>query len=165
MISSAIKRMNLTEGERSLLLAYGVVSLFGAGISFTIVNQLEGNAGMLRVLSFYDIWMIFAGMFGACSGLYFARGWMGHAGSRGLLDMLKAIGLTSFAAAIVGGTLALPFYGTMFGPFLLGLTFWGHPLLALFWVATLVGVHVLFRFWREERDSIFRKLEDDGIPA
>ena len=63
--------------------------------------------------------------------------------------------LISFAGSLIAGTLALPLYGTMFGPFALAVIFVSSPLLAGLWAFNLFGVHVLMCQWRIERDSIF----------
>jgi len=51
--------------------------------------------------------------------------------------------------------MALPLYGTMFGPFTLFVSLFSAPLLALLWVNVLVGAHFLLAIWRTERDTIF----------
>ena len=63
--------------------------------------------------------------------------------------------IVTFFGPIIAGTLALPLYGTMFGPFTLGLIFFASPMTAVFWLGNLLGVHVLFLTWHSERDSIF----------
>lgn len=158
--------MRLTEGEQSVLLAFIGVGILGAWMSFTIVNQLGDEGRLIRALSLFDCWMILAGFLGSVGGLYVGMRWFGHPGMMGIWYLAKGIfGVTSIAA-IVGGTLALPFYGTMFGPFLLALTLWVHPMLASFWVAMLMGSHGLIMQWRRERNTIFGAPDsDDGIPA
>ncbi|MCW1951376.1 MAG: hypothetical protein KIH44_008410, partial [Octadecabacter sp.] len=54
-----------------------------------------------------------------------------------------------------GGTLGLPLYGTMFGPFIVVVTLLGAPILAMLWAFTLLGIHILLASYQRERDSIF----------
>ena len=60
----------------------------------------------------------------------------------------------SFVGALIGGTLALPFYGTMFGPFTLVVTLLNAPFLAVLWIWTLFSAHLMIKERRIERDSI-----------
>ena len=78
-------------------------------------------------------------------------------GRPGVKDALIGMALTTFAGSILAGTMALPFYGTMFGPFTLAIIFWVAPLTLVLWISSLTGVHFLLRKWQEERDSIFVK--------
>jgi hypothetical protein len=61
----------------------------------------------------------------------------------------------TFIGSLIGGTLGLPFYGTMFGPFIVVVTLMGAPLLAMLWAFNLLGAHVLLGIYRSERDTIF----------
>jgi hypothetical protein len=78
--------------------------------------------------------------------------------------MIRAVGgivLICFTAPIVAGSLALPLYGTMFGPFMFGTTIVAVPLLGLIWAFTLLAVHLCLAPWRRERDSVFTAPEAD----
>ncbi len=157
-------RLTLSDGERSVMLAFIGVSLFGAGLSFTIVNRLGGEDSILRALGAYDYWVILAGALGAALGLFIGQDRLGHAGWPGARRALFGLPVISFAAAVSAGTLALPGYGTMFGPFAAVLCFWETPLLLLFWFIILVATHMLYAIWRRERDTLF-VVHDDGIPT
>lgn len=141
----------LTEGERSILLAAISASVFGAVLAFNFVMTLGGQMAMLNMLSAYELWVTMSGAIGALAGLYLSRNWMGHAGWRGLVRACAGIISTSMTRAVVGGTLALPFYGTMFGPFTLVMTLIGAPILAILWISTLACAHFLLATWRSER--------------
>ena len=158
MLKTALNPLKMTDGEQSVLLAFIGVGLLGAGMSFTIVNEMGGEGQILRPLSWYDSWMILSGLIGACVGLFLGRSCLGHGGWRGAFCMLRGGIVVTFAAAIVGGSLALPLYGTMFGPLLLGMTLWGHPILGAIWVAMLLGAHALFRSFRRERQVFLDRL-------
>lgn len=142
-----------TTGERRLLAAAMGVGTCGGLVTFVIVTQMGQNKEMLRSLTEADLWFVTAGILGALYGLYLGRNWMGHVGLRGNLKALGGILIISFGGALVGGTLALPFYGTMFGPLMFGLTLIGNPVMAILWLNTLVMSHFLMRIWRRERDA------------
>jgi hypothetical protein len=155
MRTQFFKRLKMTDGEQSILFALFAVAVFGACVAFSVVSQLGGGREIIRPLTGYDLWSIFAGASGSAIGLYLARSWFGHPGLHGIGQAAVGVLWVSFLGSIIGGTLALPFYGTMFGPFSVIVTMFGAPLLALFWVCTLLGAHVLVGKWRRERDTIF----------
>lgn len=155
MLSMTKTRFAFTEGERSFLLAMLGVGLFGAAISFMVVSQLGGSHHIIRPLSAYDIWSIIAGGIGAAAAFMIARRWFGHEGLWGWGQAVVGIGFVSFLASLIGGTLALPLYGTMFGPFSFVMTLVAAPIVAVLWCSTLLMAHILMLTWRRERDSIF----------
>lgn len=164
-MNALFERMKMTPGERGVLVAGLVVSIFGAGLAHSVVGQLGGSNTILRTLSHYDFWIIVSGALGAVFGLYLGRNWMGHPGFAGWRKASLGIFVITMISAICGGTLALPLYGTMFGPFSVIMTFFGNPILAVFWSAILLAAHALIIDWRFERDSIFREPADNGMPA
>ncbi len=145
----------LTDGEQSVILALSGIAFFGAIVAFIVVNQLGGGNEIIRSLSYYDYWIICCGAIGAPAGALLARDWFGHPGLRGLARAATGALIVSFLASIIAGTLALPFYGTMFGPFSLVVTMLGAPLLAVIWISMLLGAHFLVAAWRRERETIF----------
>ena len=159
-----MRRLRLTEGERSVAMAYIGIGLFGAGLAFNVVNGLGGSDNILRPLTPYDFWMIASGALGADLGLYLSRNRFGHPGAAGAAMALLGALLLTFSATIIAGTLALPGYGTMFGLLAVGVSFWSSPFLALVWTIMLAACHLLFAIWRRERDTLFVIL-DDGIPV
>jgi len=144
-----------SRGERRRVLAYLIVALFGAGLSFVAVTRLSGDAVIAAPLGLHDIWMVFSGAAGATAALYLVRNRMGLPGLSGLYQAALAVILISFIGALIAGTLALPVYGTMFGPFTLAIMFISSPLVAVLWAANLMGAHLLLTSWRAERESIF----------
>jgi hypothetical protein len=159
MSVAKLKRLRITDGEQSILFALFVVAVFGAGVAFVVVNQLGGSEHIIRPLTAYDIWSICSGAFGAAIGFYLGRDWFGFPGLRGVGQACLGIVVVSFIGSIVGGTIALPFYGTMFGPFSVAITMVGAPLLAVFWSCSLMSAHLLVAVWRRERDTIFLSLD------
>lgn len=155
MIRRIGRHFTLTEGERSIMAAVISVAVFGAFLAFNVVMTIGGHASMMAGLSAYELWVVFSGAVGGPAGLYLCRNWMGQAGWRGFCTAIVGVIAVSVTGSIVGGTLALPFYGTMFGPFTLIMSLISAPLLAFLWASTLLGTHFLMGIWRSEQDSIF----------
>ena len=132
------KFRKLTKGECGRALAFALVGACSAGLGYLAVLHLDQNA-FLDEMSWYQTWVVVASGLGGLSAL------------RGLAG---AIWVT-FIGSLIGGTLSLPFYGTMFGPFIVTVTLLGVPLLAILWAFNLFGVHVLMGIYQRERDSIF----------
>ncbi len=158
------RRLSLTQGEQSILLAFFGVGFFGAAIAMNVVMTLGGVPALITPFSIYDYWVICCGALGACAGLYLGRDWMGHTGLRGVAFAMIGMIWISFLGGVVGGSLALPLYGTMFGPFTLFVSLFSAPLLGIFWGCILVAAHLLVKIWRAERDSIFDAALPDGAP-
>ncbi len=145
----------LTPGERALAGAIAITALFGAALAFVVVLRFGHGAVLERALSPYEIWIVASGGFGAGAGMFLWRDRLGRRGGLWLVRALAGTVLVSVLGAVIAGTLALPLYGTMFGPFTLAVTLAGSPLLAVLWGVTQVSSHMLLRQFHDERDSIF----------
>lgn len=145
----------LTAGARARLQAHVLIGLAGAAVAFVIAVRIGEGAFIARPLAAYDIWLVLSGAIGANAGLFLMRH---HLGGRGLPGALRGVAgaiFLSLSAAVIGGSLALPLYGTMFGPFTLLVTLGGAPILAVAWMAVIALCHLSLRAWHDERDSIF----------
>ncbi|MFT5630418.1 MAG: hypothetical protein ACI82I_001529 [Gammaproteobacteria bacterium] len=155
------RRITLTEGEQSILLAYFGVAFLGAVLALNVVTSLGGYDTVFHPFLSYHWWMMISGGFGGCAGLYLGRNWMGLPGLRGVTFAILGAVWISFLGGLVGGTLALPLYGTMFGPFTLFVTLFSTPLLVTFWVCTLMAAHYFLMVWRDEQETIFDAVLSD----
>lgn len=145
-----------TEGERQALLAYAVIAIAGAIAAFVVTLRL-GRSGVLAAgPGLYDLWVVLAGATGAVAALWHLRARFGMPGLAGAGRAVVAAVILTLGAAIVAGTLILPPWGTMFGPFLLLVSLAAVPLLGLCWLAALAAAHLLHRTLRAERETIFR---------
>ena len=142
-----------SSGERSLLIAAAITAALGAALAKAIVTQIHTGA-LLHEWGGFGAWHALSGGFGAVSGLYLGRRWLGQPGATGTLRALAGIVVVSCLAALVTGTLILPGYGTMFGPMLMILNILDHPALALGWFYSLILAHMLFREYRTERRRV-----------
>lgn len=142
----------LTQGERGLMLGYFFTGLFGAALALVIVLRLDAAALFGRALVLHEYWILTSGLLGGALGVRVARGRLARPGpANAVMGMVSA----TLFGAVIAGTLALPGYGTMFGPLALVLVFFAAPPVAILWAVNLIGVRVLVRAWDAERDSIF----------
>jgi hypothetical protein len=154
---------SLSKGERHMAFAYAVVAICGAIIGYAVVLRLSHGAVLGRALTAFEIWMIAASAMGSMIGLYLAGDSFGQPGWAGLWKAARASLWVSFVSSIVGGSLMLPFYGTMFGPFTLVVTLAAAPLLGVLWFLNLLGAHGLISTWQKERDTIFEAFETGRV--
>lgn len=147
-----------SRGERHLMIGYVTTGLFGAALAMIVLMRLDGTMIVDRAMTVYECWVAASGLIGAMVGLHLLRGRLGRAG---ILSPVLGIAGASFVGALIAGTLALPGYGTMFGPFTMGIIFVASPLTAVVWIVNLSAVHVALRRWHAERDSVFTALHPD----
>lgn len=144
----------LTEGERARALAFLLVGASSAALGFLAVIHLD-QAALFDRLSWSQRWIVIASGIGGMISLFLSGDRLGQSGIKGALRGVAGGIWVTFIAALVGGTLGLPFYGTMFGPFIVVVTLMGAPLVALLWCFNLLGAHLLLAIYQRERDSIF----------
>lgn len=156
MFARGDRRLFLSAGERSFYTALVGVSFLSAIIAFQVVTRLSAGSHGVSSFTGFDIWAIIAGCVGG--GVAFTlsyRRWFGFAGWRGFGSAVCGGIAVSFVGSLIAGTMVLPFYGTMFGPFQLIISMITSPLLCLLWWTNLISAHLLIVKWRDERDSIF----------
>jgi hypothetical protein len=139
-------------GERRMVLGCLITATLGAFMALIVILRLDPEAVFQRPLGAYERWILLSGALGGASGVLLARHRLGRPG---LADPLIGVALMTFSGAIIGGTLALPLYGTMFGPFTVAVIFAASPMIAALWLANGLAVHLMARSWHAERDSIF----------
>ena len=139
-------------GERRLFLGHLATGCFGAALALIVVLRLDPGAMFERSLGWYERWIVLSGFLGGIASVALARDRLGRDGWR---DPLIGIALMTALGPIIAGTLALPLYGTMFGPFTMGVIFVASPTVGLLWLSNAFMVHLLLRSWHAERDSIF----------
>jgi len=154
MRQSLRSRFTKSEGERARMLSFAMVGECSAGRGFLAVIHLDRTA-LFDGLSWSQIWIITAASIGGMVALFLSGDRLGQEGAKGALRGVAGGLWVTFVGALVGGTLALPVYGTMFGPFLVFVTLIGAPMLSLLWIVSLTGVHLLMGKYQRERDTIF----------
>ena len=149
---------SLTEGEQQLVTAYAMTCAFGAGLGLMTVTHMSHGSILEGGLTLYHRWIVLCGALGCGLALKLAGDRMGQSGPNGFARGMLGVVWVSVVGAVIAGTLALPFYGTMFGPFTLAIMLVSSPMLALMWFANLLASHLLIRNWRTEQDRLFARL-------
>ncbi|MGA1180227.1 MAG: hypothetical protein ACO3U1_06440 [Marivivens sp.] len=128
----------------SLVLAAGLIIVSGAALGLVAVSRLaEGNLPLS-----YGLWVALSGAVGAWAGL--AASWQdfGWPGLRGAFRALVGGLKFSLTAAVAGGTMVLPVFGTMFAPLAVFVTLLAVPAASVGLLATLALAHRAVRRWR-----------------
>ncbi|MBI1418551.1 MAG: hypothetical protein GC146_15150 [Limimaricola sp.] len=140
-----------TAGERRAALACAVVAISSASVAVLVRTRLApGGEGL------FSLWGAASGAVGGWVALRLSAHRLGHPGLPGTLRALGGIITISFIAALIAGTMILPGYGTMFGPFSLAMTLIGSPIVAVLWLLGLWLSHKLIATWRHEQESVHR---------
>ena len=155
------KKAKLSEGERARALAFLLAGVCSAVLGFLAVHHLDQTA-LFDGLSLYQTWIIAASGLGGMIALFLSGDRMGQSGHKGAMRALAGAIWVTFIGALIGGTLGLPLYGTMFAPFIVVVTLMGAPILAMLWAFNLLGIHFLLASYQRERDSIFTPARMDG---
>jgi hypothetical protein len=148
----------ISRGERSFIVAMLGTSILGAMLACVAVMRLSEGSAETSASVAITYWTIFAGCIGGASGFWASyERWFGHAGPSGWISALIGALVVTGIGSVIAGTLILPFYGTMFGPFQLIMMVISYPSLGAIWLGMLLCAHGLLSQWRSERESIFRK--------
>ena len=148
------KRDKQSDGDRARALAYFLVGVCSAFLGFLSVLQLN-RASLFDGFSLYEWWIVVASGLGGMVALFLSGDRLGQPGFQGLGRAVAGGIWVTFIGALIGGTLSLPLYGTMFGPFIVTVTLIGAPVLCGIWVFNLFSAHVLLGIYQRERDTIF----------
>ena len=144
--------------ERTLLLAYMGLAACGAMLGSEALSGLQGLVDVIG--EGVALWVLaLASAGGACISGYLLRDRFGFVGRMGFTKACFGSVLATLALGVAAGTLVLPIFGTMFGPWLLVLTIATKPWMALPWLAALYGFHLAFISYRNERKTIYRHVE------
>ncbi|GGL66969.1 hypothetical protein [Wenxinia marina] len=144
-----------TAGERGLLIGYLAMAATSAFVAWVVLTHIGPGRTSVPPGPYYTAWMVLSGAIGGAVALHLVRHRLGRPGLSGVVGTGLAAVWATVLAGLIGGTLALPLYGTMFGPFTLFVTLAALPGLAAVWVGTFVLAHLKVRSWHAERDSIF----------
>ncbi len=136
-------------GECKLAFAYFLVSALGSLIAFLSVVRMN-NKGPFAEVGLFEWWVIVAGATGAVLALKASRKFLGQSGPMGAVNALWGGLYLSLVGSLIAGTLVLPVYGTMFGPFSLAITLIGAPILAAAWLSSVLLVHVMLVAHKDE---------------
>ena len=138
-------------GELQLLRAFCVAGIAGGLVGgFLLFDPLSEQGGM----SLYRLWLGVAGAFGAATSLFLVRKNFGKPGTFGAFETAFAGLMATLLTGIIGGSLALPVYGTMFGAWLVIVSIVETPLLLLPWAGALWVMHQAMSTYRAEKQTL-----------
>lgn len=152
MFARLFKAMHLTRGQKAVATAYGTVMAVSAGITLLIMSAIEGVNAIPPEPTLFDNWVIAAGALAAGLAFYLSRHWIGGRGALGLARAVVSTVMVTIGAALIGGTLIAPFYGTLAGPFVVLSEFLSNPMLAAAWFVILMSAHFMVAIWRDEQE-------------
>ena len=116
-----------------------------AGLGCLAVLHMN-HAVFFEEFSWYQTWIVIASWLGGMIALFLSGDRLGQPGQAGAVRAVDvAIWVTfiaiwvTFIGALVGRTLGLPFYGLLFGPFIVVVTLIGAPLLAMYGPLTFLA--------------------------
>ena len=131
-------------------------SLTGAILAQIAVLRLSEAVPSSQFELAFTFWAGLAGCIGGAIGIWYASDkWFGFSGLAGWVTASFGALAVTGVAAVIAGSLILPFYGTMFAPLQVIMMMIESPMLAVVWFGMMICAQGLLRQWRSERDSIF----------
>ncbi|MEL6608118.1 MAG: hypothetical protein AAFO93_04320 [Pseudomonadota bacterium] len=142
-----------SRAEWALILAFAALALAGAVLGMYALRDLNA----LDSFTSRDTargWLAMSGAMGACLSAMAMRDRFGRVGRGSLWHAAVAGVITTMLVGIVAGTLVLPIFGTMFGPWLVLIALLNMPVLAVPWMFALWGYDTARRSYTAERESL-----------
>ena len=141
-----------TDGEIYLGLACTVMAFMGAIVGYEILSLLVYDNANVFPINYYQIWAILTSVFAVSISFLCMSQQFGERGLTGIFKAIKGGLIVTFLYSLIAGTLVLPLWGTMFGPFAFIMLFVTKPFIAFIWVGSLLTAHMLMCGWRVERE-------------
>ncbi|MFQ6553385.1 hypothetical protein AAD018_013690 [Aestuariibius insulae] len=124
--------------RRRVMLA---ITLYGGLIAYTVVRQMR--SGFMTEFGLYEFWVILSGMLGSAIAYQTGEAHLGFPGWQGAVRALATAVWVALFGAVVAGTLALPGYGTIYGPISVAITLVEAPVLLVVLAGMLAGAHLM----------------------
>ncbi len=110
----------------------------------------------------YDLWMAVAPALGGLASYLIARGWIGAPGLLGTVRACFGAVVMLTLAALIGGSLIMPVYGTFYAPFIVLTAFLAAPLLAVVWGGGILAAHWILLREDTRRRAILSEQEEQA---
>ena len=134
--------------------AHMVALAIGASIGSQAIVTFRADAAAVE----YRLWILFAACMGAYVAMRSASDLFGQSGLKGALRAICGGAWFTAVFGVVAGSIALPFFGTMFGPFAAVMLIAGSPWVLAIWLTGLGLIHLMVKCWRTEQDRLFARL-------
>ena len=143
----------LSTAEKRLVVTYASITLAGGVLSLVAFDTLAAQVGKSQETR--AVWLAFAGAVGGLIGARSAASFFGRSGPAGTLLIFAGVLFLTVVFGIAAGSLILPIYGTMFGPWLAVVGLVSHPVAAVLWITSLTAFHFARSAYAVERDTVF----------
>ncbi|MEJ8560201.1 hypothetical protein QTO30_02390 [Yoonia sp. GPGPB17] len=151
MFERLAEKFYLTRGEKAYVLGFVVIIVIAPLVALVVMAGLAAPYTLAIEPANFVYWVAISGAISAGVGLYLARGWMGNLGMMGLARAVVGSVVLTLIAAVIGGSLTVPFEGTLYAPLMVVSAFIAKPWLAAIWFAGTFGAHYLMSVVEEER--------------
>lgn len=138
--------------ERSLIIAVALLCISGGWLSIESLGKLQAAIPIITG-DFAAWWLGVAGAVGAAAAAYSARNSFGRSGRYGAMIAVVGGVAATLVLGIVGGTIVLPIYGTMFGPWLTVVSAFEGNTAIVPWAAALYGFHRAIAYYQWDREA------------
>ncbi|WP_147124481.1 hypothetical protein [Shimia ponticola] len=145
---------SFSHAERLSLVALALIILVGAVVGLWAFDDLQPIVDTSQPV-WGILWKIAAAM---CSAGIAARSATRFFGGRGPVGTARAVFgavVGTLAFGVLGGTLILPIFGTMFAPWFVVLTLFKQPILGVLWALAWTAFAIARIRYEDERDTIF----------
>ena len=139
--------------ERGIFVALAGLAGTGSLLGFEALQDLQAMTALFGA-SVGEWFSALAGAVGGASGGGLMRDRFGQPGALGGLSAVLGVFLATMLLGIVAGTLVLPLFGTMFGPWLIVVTTVETPWILLPWVIALFGLHLAMKSYVREQATL-----------
>ncbi|MFU8822777.1 hypothetical protein [Yoonia sp.] len=136
------EKASISAREHKVVLAtYACFSAISAAVGFYVLytSSYWPQGGVPAGL--YGFWVVLSVVLAGPLALRLARGWIGLPGSLGWLRAFVGACVSLVVASVVGGTLILPVYGTIYAPLMVLTAVLAQPLVGLIWFAGVFAAH------------------------
>ncbi len=165
MFARLTEKFYPTRGVKAYLLGCLVVVVLSAIVTLVVMAGLEAPYTLVIEPTDFVYWVAFSGAMSGGVALYFARGWMGRIGMLGFARAIVGSLVIAVIAAVLTGTLTVPFAGTVYAPLMLVSAFLAQPWLAAIWFAGILGAHYLMSILEEERAYGLAPASDTSVAS
>jgi hypothetical protein len=159
MFARIFKAPSVTPGGRFKLLAYSMVTSVTGLTGYLVLRDALFLPAVPGIIGLYDIWMICASALAGFAALMISRGWIGMPGMLGIIRACFGALVMLVLASLIGGSLIMPIYGTVYAPFIVLSAFIANPLWAVFWCGGVVAAHWVLAQSEQKRLAILSEQE------
>ncbi|WP_322889602.1 MULTISPECIES: hypothetical protein [unclassified Yoonia] len=162
-MSARISKASLVAPDtKTTLSAYAGVTGVTGVVGYLVMSGAALWPNVAGTIGVYDAWMILAGALAGLAAMVIARGWLGMPGVLGAIRACFGALVMAILAALIGGSLIMPVYGTYYAPFVVLSAFIANPLWAVLWCGGVGVAHAVLSQAERRRLAILSKQEQQA---